>query len=821
VSVAAGQRQEPGKERRGRRWLAFLRNEKTQEVCGVLAGALALFALVALFSFDPRDPSFFQVGVGERAGLHNWGGRIGAEAAGDLLGLLGVAAILVPPVLGALAWRGVVARPLPRGRVRGLAVLVLVPSLCLLASLLGDAGFLPAGRVERPGGFLGDELRRHLQRPLGTAGLTLGALTGLILAGVLWTERRLVHVSLAPLQGAAGKVRRWPGLAARAALGAARTARDGVIQLIGSVVPRRTPRPLAPAAFGPSGDSRGLGGGPAGDARVLPAGPSGAGAGLAGPVAFDAARSEASADEGAREGGASRAPGAARSRARGEGKKDDAEAAEQAAFAFLGRAAPYQAPPLSLLDAPAASVAGPSREEQQANAEILERTLRDFGVEGRVAGIYPGPVITRFEIEPAPGVKIQRIVALADDLALALKAMSVRVVAPIPGKAAVGVEIPNRQRAIVYLKEVLASREFKEGPGPLPLALGKEIEGSPYVAELSQMPHLLIAGATGSGKSVCINALILSLLARSRPEDARLVLIDPKRVELSLFNGIPHLVERVVVDAKDAARRLQRVVAHMEERYRLFAQVGTRNLQTYNALVAERAKASPAAPTSAEGVPLLRLPMLVVIIDELADLMLSSPVEVETAIQRIAQLARAVGIHLIVATQRPSVDVITGVIKANLPARISFQVSSKVDSRTILDMNGAEQLLGMGDMLYIPPATSKPIRIHGCKVTELEARRVVEFLERQARPPEFAWKLLPGAMAREEDEDGEGADELYREAVDLVVQTRQASISMLQRRLRVGFNRAARMIERMEQEGIVSAPDGAKPREVLREAQKP
>ena len=783
---------------------ALLAHEKTHEILGVLAAALALFTVAALVSFDPRDPSFFHAGVGEEGRIHNWGGRLGAEFGGDLLGLLGISALLLPPVLGALSWMGIVGRRLPRQGVRALALAVLVPSLSLLASRLGDLGVLANGRVERPGGFLGDELARQLHGLVGPAGLYLGAFTGLLVAGLLFTERRLTRLPLTPLQG----VRRWPLLAAQRALAAARGARDGVAHLLEAWAARRGPRHMAPVPAASAG--------PAVLEPPAPELPQAATAGERGEPAKEP---------------------------RERGKREAKPKGDQAAFPFLGPAQPFQAPPLSLLDAPTGTVAGPGKEEQQANAEILEKTLRDFGVEGRVAGVYPGPVITRYEIEPAPGVKIQRIVALADDLALALKAMSVRVVAPIPGKAAVGVEIPNRQRATVFLKEVLASREFRDIQGALPLALGKEIEGSPYVAELGQMPHLLIAGATGSGKSVCINALILSLLYRSRPEDVRLVLIDPKRVELSMFNGIPHLVDRVVVDAKDAARRLQRVVGHMEERYRLFAQVGARNLLAYNALAAERAKGgarSASAPDSdavplsdpasgarwpvaggPEGQPLAPLPMLVVVIDELADLMLVSPAEVETAIQRIAQLARAVGIHLVVATQRPSVDVITGVIKANLPARISFQVSSKVDSRTILDMNGAEQLLGMGDMLFIPPATSKPIRIHGCKVTEVEVRRVVEFLGRQARPAEFAWKLLPEAATPEEGEEEGESDGLYRQAVDLVVQTRQASISMLQRRLRVGFNRAARMIERMEQEGIVSPPDGAKPREVLREAEKP
>jgi S-DNA-T family DNA segregation ATPase FtsK/SpoIIIE len=383
-------------------------------------------------------------------------------------------------------------------------------------------------------------------------------------------------------------------------------------------------------------------------------------------------------------------------------------------------------------------------------------------------------------------------------------------VAPIPGKAAVGVEIPNQRRATVYLRDVLASKEFAAESLQLPLALGRESGGAPMVTDLTQMPHLLIAGETGSGKSVCVNSLILSLLYRAQPKDVRLLLIDPKRVELSVYNGIPHLVDKVVVDPKDAARRLQRVVLHMEERYKLFAYVGARNLQSYNRKVAlEPLPENTATP----GVHRAPLPFLVVVIDELADLMLTAVGDVENAIMRLAQMARAVGIHLIVATQRPSVDVLTGVIKANFPARISFRVASKVDSRTILDMNGAEALLGKGDMLFVPPGSSRPIRIHGCNVTEVEIRRVVEFLAKQVKAEEFVWSLLPPdpEAALEEDE----GDEFYRQAVEMVVQTQQASISMIQRRLRVGFNRAARMIERMEREGIVSPMDGTRPREVL------
>lgn len=462
----------------------------------------------------------------------------------------------------------------------------------------------------------------------------------------------------------------------------------------------------------------------------------------------------------------------------------------------------FRLPPLSLLEEPEALDAGITEEELSTNSQILERKLLDFGVDGRVIEVHPGPVITRYEIEPAPGIKVHQIVNLANDLALALKAMSVRVIAPIPGKAAVGVEIPNKNRAVVYLREVLTSPEYQGASSKLSLAIGKDTGGNPYVADLGQMPHLLIAGATGSGKSVFLNALILSLVYKATPEELRFVLVDPKRVELSLYNGLPHLAWPVVIEAKEAARKLQQLVVHMEERYRLFAEHGARSLPAYNRIILE-----------AESPELRPLPYLVVIIDELADLMMLTPAEVESALARLAQMARGVGIHLVVATQRPSVDVITGVIKANFPARISFQVSSKVDSRTILDMNGAEQLLGNGDMLFIPPGSGKPVRIHGCYVAEEEVRRVVDFLVREG--PAFEEEPFC-FFSHEVPEIGEDeVDQLYPKAVALVLETRQASISMIQRRLRVGYNRAARMIERMEEEGIVGPQEAGKLREVL------
>ncbi|MFQ5881998.1 MAG: DNA translocase FtsK 4TM domain-containing protein [Candidatus Methylomirabilales bacterium] len=476
----------------------------------------------------------------------------------------------------------------------------------------------------------------------------------------------------------------------------------------------------------------------------------------------------------------------------------------------------YEFPPLSLLDSSGPISAGPLDHEREANKRTLEKTLRDFGIEGRVIETQFGPVVTRYEIEPAPGIKVNRIVGLADDLALSLKALSVRIIAPVPGKAAVGVEIPNKSRAVVHLRDVLTAEAFEKCQSCLPIALGKDTSGDPYITDLLQMPHLLIAGATGSGKSVCIHSTILSFLYRSTPRDVRLLLIDPKRVELSVYNGIPHLVDnpfspdtdgkekacQVITDAKQAAKCLQLIVKHMEERYKLFAEVGARSIDAYNRL-------------RPEGKP--QLAYLVVIIDELADLMLLESSVVENAVARLAQMARAVGVHLVLATQRPSVDVITGVIKANFPARISFQVSSKVDSRTILDMNGAEQLLGGGDMLFLPPVSSKPTRIHGCYVSDQEISRVVKFLTNRDALEAFPWSLqVSEDRVSQEVEINDEDEALYREAERMVRQTGQPSISLLQRRLRIGFNRAGRMIDRMEREGIVSRPDSRGHRVILK-----
>ncbi len=457
---------------------------------------------------------------------------------------------------------------------------------------------------------------------------------------------------------------------------------------------------------------------------------------------------------------------------------------------------PYHLPPLDLLHLPTRFRRGVRSIDQ---TEQLEKTLAAFGVAARVIDVFQGPVITRYDLQPGPGVKVSKIVNLADDLALALAARGLRIEAPIPGKAAVGIEVPNKEPRTVTLREVLETKEFWD-TGKLGVALGVDIAGAPVVASLDQMPHLLVAGATGSGKSVCLNALILSLLYKASPVEVKLIMVDPKRVELSVYEGIPHLSVPVVTEAEKAAAVLKAVVAEMEKRYRLFAERGVRDLPRFN-----QALKKDEGP----------LPYVVIFIDELADLMAVAPVEVEDAICRLAQMARATGIHLVVATQRPSVDVITGLIKANIPSRVAFAVSSQIDSRTILDGVGAEQLLGRGDMLYSPVGALKPQRVQGALVLDEEIKRVTEFWRQQGSPDYVeaflkAEKIEPAGRVQGGEED-----ELFWEAVKLVVDQGQASASTLQRRFRIGYTRAARLVDMMEERGFVSPREGSKPRDVL------
>jgi len=487
-------------------------------------------------------------------------------------------------------------------------------------------------------------------------------------------------------------------------------------------------------------------------------------------------------------------------------------APQQERFPFMHVAGEFKLPPLELLkDPPEQENVHVQRETLEMNARRLERKLSDFGVEGEVVEISPGPVITMYEYKPAPGIKISKVANLSDDLALTLRAQSIRIVAPIPGKAAIGIEIPNNQREVVYLKEILSSAVYQNAKFRLAIALGKDITGAAVVADLTKMPHLLVAGATGTGKSVSINTMIMSLLFKVSPEMVRFLMIDPKRIELSTYQDIPHLLHPVVTQPKDATKALRWAVEEMERRYMLLSDRGVRNIETYNRKIVGEAKTPP--QDASRGID-RTLPYIVIIIDELADLMMVSSKEVEEAITRLAQMARAAGIHLIIATQRPSVNVLTGIIKANFPTRLSFQVSSKVDSRTILDTNGAEHLLGDGDMLFMPPGVGRLMRIHGAYVSEEEVKAVADFLKKEKVPDYDATILSHMASEEEDGEKDVELDEKYEEAVDLVSRTGQASISMLQRKLRVGYNRAARMIEVMEIQGIVGPSDGVRPRDV-------
>jgi S-DNA-T family DNA segregation ATPase FtsK/SpoIIIE len=497
----------------------------------------------------------------------------------------------------------------------------------------------------------------------------------------------------------------------------------------------------------------------------------------------------------------------------------------------------YLFPPLSLLQEHPKVSPGNSEAEHRTNAENLLRILGEFGVEVTLGEIHVGPVITRYEVVPAAGVRVEKISGLDKNIALGMKAQSVRILAPIPGKAAVGVEVPNQHPTPVGMRDILESEDWAGAKAELPIALGKDVSGKPLVSDLTKMPHLLIAGATGSGKSVCINSIVASILYSKSPKDVRLIMVDPKVVELKIFNTLPHMLIPVVTEPKKVPAALKILLNKMEERYQMFAKVNVRNIIGFNSRKKNAKPETPPAEAQAAltGVDPLaddleipdRLPYIVAIIDELADLMMVAPAEIETNIARLAQLARAAGIHLIIATQRPSVNVITGVIKANLPSRIAFQVASQIDSRTILDGKGAETLIGRGDMLFTPPGTSRVVRAQGAFVSDDEVNAMVEFLKKNGPPPQYDQSVQQqiDRAAKEDDEDGEGEDgedgdmgddgELYDQALDVLKSTKRASTSMLQRRLRIGYNRAARIMELMEEKGIVGPENGSSPREIL------
>lgn len=724
------------------------------EVAGLLVMAAALFGLASLV--------WFQLGDGRSHIV----GPVGQVASRLALDALGFTVYLIPLLLARTGLR------VFRGGFQGFhqnRILGTVAILVCIAVLLGllespGAGF-------RPGGWFGGFTATILRDTFGTLGTTMAALTGLMLALMLATGSSLHAQLTGARHGLERRRAEWQARRAKkqeekaeARVEAEKVAQNRRRQVEIS----REPGPVILLR----------------EDTVLPA-----------------------------------------------PKTPRLPAQEPLPF---GGDSDYQHPSLSLLDTPMHVGGGIDEEALRRSSEILEAKLGNFGIEGKVVAVRPGPVITTFEIEPAPGVKVNRIVTLQDDLTMALRALGVRILAPIPGKSVVGIEVANASREKVFLREILESEPFVGEASPLTLALGKDSAGKPVVADLGRMPHLLLAGATGSGKSVALNALIMSMLFKSSPRDVRFVMIDPKMLELSLYEDMPHLLVPVVTDAKKAVVVLKNLVETMEERYRLLKEKGVRNIDGYNRAIAgldngddddEVIELTDAIEDDAEMSDRERvlrkepMPKIVVIIDELADLMMVAGRQVEEPITRLAQKARACGMHLIVATQRPSVDVITGLIKANFPSRISFQVTSRVDSRTILDQIGAERLLGGGDMLYLLPGTARVQRIHGAYVSEAEIKKVTNFVRRQGRP-NYVLELLEGG---DEDESGnvvdeEFEDEMYDQAVRLVTESRQASISWVQRRLRVGYNRAARMIERMEREGVVSASEGGRPREVLARA---
>ncbi len=799
---ASGDRALPGP------WHALAR-----EALGLGLLALGLLSGLALGSYDARDPIFVWEPVANAAGV------AGALIAHSLLTTFGPLSAGVPVAVALFFGVQLLARGrfrfTPRFWAGALLLFVALATLPALLGLLapgrfvwGDVGHLgrALARVERVllsgPGALGLNALLLLVGVLGLFGVSPGAAL-MVFARALKATARALLAAVMQLFATAQRGFR--------ALQAAPARLHGAFVIWREQRARRESHAAAATLHEPvlpEGGSEG------GDARS--AGETAAPTGDAAPQAIE------KTEKGLR-------PQRNPPPAIVEHPRAAREAPEQDRFTFSEETStgPYLPPDVATIFQESAqdSARRYDRDSLIMNSRILEKKLADFGVSGRVAAVHPGPVITMYEFEPAPGVKVNRITNLTDDLALALRALSIRIIAPIPGKSVVGIEVPNPDREMVYIRDLLEAKGYRSNTSKLTLALGKDIFGNPVEADLAKMPHLLVAGATGTGKSVFLNSLLCSILCRATPDEVKLLLVDPKLLELSIYEGIPHLIADVVTDPKHAAAALQGVASKMEERYQRMAALGVRNISQYNSHVdealAEGEKTFFLRPkpgeTQGEEVEYARLSYVVVVIDELADLMLVSKRAVEESLQRLAQMARAAGIHLVLATQRPSVDVLTGIIKANFPSRISFQVSSRADSQTILDQSGADALLGMGDMLFLPPGTSKLQRLHGSFVTEREVAELVRYLRTQGQPNfDETLSQLPmeDGDARSAPDDEE-VDEHYDLAVQIVTETRNASISYIQRRLKVGYNRAARMIERMEHEGVVSPQIGAKRREVL------
>ncbi len=745
----------------------FLREHIKKEIAGLVWMAAGLVLLLSLISFNNNDPSFNN--NLDPTTIHNFCGKVGAYVSDLFYQIIGLPALMIPLACLLFAWRLLKFRDLHPRIYKVVSFVVMLISIAGLISLKFEKVALFGQTLSQAGGFISFSLASTLKSWFNLTGAAIFLLVFLSVSSMLVARFSMVLFleGLLANLGSSLEKRREASQARRALKDADKPKKDKAPVI-------RAPEP--PPA----------------------------------PVVVSKAK---------------------------KGKKKGQ--VNQEAFDFLEPSGTYHQPSLSLLDHDGEAAKPVDKDALMMNARLLEKKLLDFNVEGDVSEVKPGPVVTMYEFAPAPGVKVNKIAGLSDDLSMALKALSIRIVAPIPGRGVVGIEIPNRDREMVYLKEIFATEQFQKTGGKLPLALGKDIFGHTVVADLAKMPHLLVAGSTGTGKSVSINAMILSLLYRADPRDVRVIMVDPKMLELSMYEGIPHLLLPVVTNPKKAALALNWAVREMERRYKLMSNKGVRNIDGYNRKLAkeEKEKNSRRKPEMdndavvdlmeeelpeielAEGEELDHghLPYIVVIVDELADLMMVAGREIEESIARLAQMARAAGIHLILATQRPSVDVITGLIKANFPTRISFKVFSRTDSRTILDQMGAETLLGNGDMLFLPPGTGAVQRVHGAFVSEIEVQRVVDFLKKQGSP-EYDKTILdkpPASNGGSSDGDDE-YDEKWDEALAIIANTKQASISMLQRRLRLGYNRAARMIEKMEAEGIVGPSDGtSRPREVF------
>ena len=787
------------------------------EILGLVLIGLALLSTLALATYAPEDPVARLVEVGNSAG------PVGATLAGFLLSAFGAGSIILVAACAFLGGRLVMSLGFPSLFSRfWIGAALLIPSMAVLPPLLFQLAPESVPWIES--GWLGGGGAEYSTRLFGTAGaLVLASLVFMV--GVLSLTGISMGTTLGMLGRTGARVASWVLLAGDWIFSQAKVVAEALARALQAVFARvgracvefqewlrsipvrreqKARRERLQERREPEFSFED-------DRAAAEEAPSEPVAVLEEPAEAAPARKLRAGEE----------PDIVD---HGEERKKKKKP-EQEAFRFHehGPSGPFQLPDVSLFEAPPDGERSYDRDSLLMNSKILEKKLADFGVTGRVVRVHPGPVITMYEYEPAAGIKVNKIVNLTDDLTMALRAISIRIIAPLPGKSVVGIEVPNPQRETVYLREMLESESFRKSQGVLSVAMGKDIFGNSVTSDLAKMPHLLVAGSTGTGKSVFLNSFLCSLLCRATPNELKLLMVDPKMLELSIYDGIPHLIADVVTSPKRAAAALQGVVRKMEERYQMMSATGVRNIDQFN----EKARKQLAAgeesfnlkpkPGQVDGdeIEWQELPYIVVVIDELADLMMTAAKDVEESLQRLAQMARAAGIHLVLATQRPSVDVLTGVIKANFPARVSFQVSSATDSRTILDQKGADDLLGMGDMLFLPPGTAVLQRIHGPFVNETEVHGLVAFLKEQGRPVFDEDLVRADAEAEKIESRGEDVDEMYDQAVEIVAQTRNASISYVQRRLKIGYNRAARIIEQMELDGMIGPQIGSKGREVL------